>query len=261
MPAISAPGRRDPPAAAAPRWTAILAQVAMELRLTARRAENLLALAGIPVLVLVFFASTSVVRVPGDRSVDFLLPGAVALAVFAAGMVNLGIATAYERSYGVLRRLGASPLGRLGLIAAKIATILVVVAAQVMALVAVAWLVLGWRPADELSAPLLVVTLALGAVASTSLGLLMAGNLRAEATLALSNGLFIGAVAIGGIVVPTSSLPWPVAPIADLLPFAALAEALRGAFGTAAVEPVPLVILAAWASLSTFLASRTFRWD
>lgn len=246
---------------AAPLGRAVAAQAGVELRLTARRGENLLALAGIPALVLVFFGSTSIVDVPADRSVDFLLPGALALAVFAAGMVNLGIATAYERTYGVLRRLGLSPLGRPGLIGAKVATIALIVAIQTIALVAVAWLALGWRPDDALSAPLLVVALALGVVASTSLGLLMAGNLRAEATLAVANGLFIGAVVVGGVIVPTSALPAPLATLADLLPFAALAQTLRIGFGTAVAELASFGVLAAWAVVATVLAGRTFRWD
>jgi ABC-2 type transport system permease protein len=247
--------------AAAPLHRAVAAQTRVELRLTARRGENLLALAGIPALVLLFFGSTSIVAVPDERPVDFLLPGALALAVFAAGMVNLGIATAYERSYGVLRRLGTAPLGRAGLIGAKVATIAVIVALQAAALVAVAWLALGWRPADGLSVLLVVLTLALGAVASTALGLLMAGTLRAEATLALANGLFIAAVVIGGVVVPTSSLPAPIASIADLLPFAALSQALRIAFGTAVLEPAPFAVLATWSVVSIGVVGRTFRWD
>src|SRR4029079_418260 len=90
-------------------WTrSTAAQTAVELRLTARRGENLLAIAVIPVAVLVFFASTTVVSLPGGGTVDALLPGAIALAIIATGLVNLGIATAYERSYGVLKRLGGS---------------------------------------------------------------------------------------------------------------------------------------------------------
>jgi ABC-2 type transport system permease protein len=246
---------------AAPFHRSVVTQTLVELRLTARRGENLLALAGIPALVLLFFGSTSLVASPDGQPVDFLLPGALALAVFAAGMVNLGIATAYERSYGVLRRLGASPLGRVGLVAAKVSTIAVIIAIQSLALLTVAWLALGWRPVEGLSVGLVVLTLALGAVVSTALGLLMAGTLRAEATLALANGLFIAAVVIGGVVVPTSSLPGPVATIADLLPFAALSEALRIAFGTAVAEPAPFAVLAAWSIAAIGLVSRRFRWD
>ena len=125
-------------------WTrSTAAQTGVELRLTARRGENLLAIAVIPVVVLVFFATTTVVALPGGGTVDALLPGAIALAIIATGLVNLGIATAYERSYGVLKRLGGSPLGRTGLVAAKVTAVLAVVAIQVVALVVVAGVLLG----------------------------------------------------------------------------------------------------------------------
>ncbi len=249
------------PRSAAPRAAAILAQVGVELRLTARRAENLLAMAGIPVVVLVFFASTSAVRVPGDRPVDFLLPGAMALAVIAAGLVNLGIATAYERSYGVLRRLGASPLGRSGLILAKLASIGVVVAIQVTVLVVVAWVALEWRPGVGVSVLLLIIALVLGTATFASLGLLLAGTIRAEATLALANGLFLLAIALGGVVVPTSELPGLAASIAEVLPAAALSDAIRMALGAGPGGAAPFAILGVWAIGATVLATRAFRWD
>jgi ABC-2 type transport system permease protein len=246
---------------AAPLGRSIGAQVLVELRLTARRGENLLALAGIPAIILLFFGSTAIVDVPGDPPVDYLLPGALALAVVAAGLVNLGIATAYERSYGVLRRLGASPLGRPGLIAAKMVSIMAIVAVQTITLMATAWVALAWRPADGASLVLLVATLVLGAITMTALGLLLAGTLRAEATLALANGLFILAVAIGGVVVPTTALPAALAVVADLLPFAALSGALRMALGTAPAEIAPFVVLVAWGTIASIVASRRFRWD
>ncbi len=124
----------------APWPRAATAQLSTELRLTARRGENLLAIAVIPVAVLVFFSTTTVLALPASTGVDTLLPGAIALAIIASGLVNLGIATAYERSYGVLKRLGGSPLGRSGLVAAKVGSIAVIVAIQVVVLVAVAWI-------------------------------------------------------------------------------------------------------------------------
>ncbi|MEX2184923.1 MAG: ABC transporter permease [Chloroflexota bacterium] len=237
------------------------AQLAMELRLTSRRGENLLAVAVIPAAVLLFFTSTALVAVPGERPVDFLLPGALTLAVIATGLVNLGIATAYERSYGVLKRLGGSPLGRSGLVAAKIGSVGAIVVIQVVILIGVAVLVLGWTPGPAWSALLAAGALVLGTVTFAALGLLLAGTVRAEATLALANGLFLGAMLIGGIIVPTSSLPAPLASVADLLPAAALSSALRIAFGGAGDVVAPVAVLAAWAAASTALVSRAFRWD
>ena len=179
----------------------------MELRLTARRGENVLVTIVIPVIVLVFFSSLSILPTGAASPVDFLLPGAMALAIIATSLVNLGIATAYERHYGVLKRLGGSPLTRSGLLSAKMLAVLVVEVAQIALLVAVAAGVLGWRPAPSTSILLVAIGLLLGTAAFAGLGLFLAGALRAEATLALANGLFLGFLLLGGIILPISHLP------------------------------------------------------
>lgn len=241
---------------------ATLAQTKMELRLTARRGENVLVTIVIPVVVLLFFASVSVLPRGTGPAVDFLLPGTLALAIIATSLVNLGIATAYERNYGVLKRLGGSPLTRSGLGAAKIGAVLVVEVAQVILLVVIAALVLGWRPGPDASPPLFVAAFLLGTLAFGGLGLLLAGALRAEATLALANGLFVAFLLLGGIVVPVAQLPGPLASLAALLPAAALADALRVALGSGDADAVrSLVILTVWGIGAVALAVRTFRWE
>jgi len=240
---------------------ATLAQSAVELRLTARRGENVLVTVVIPAVVLVFFASAGILPTPAGRPVDFLLPGSIALAVIATSLVNLGIATAYERSYGVLKRLGGSPLTRAGLLTAKIAAVLVVELGQVVLLVAIATFVLGWSAAPGANPAALLGVVLLGTLAFAGLGLLLAGALRAEATLALANALFIVAVLLGGIILPVDHLPRALAALAGLLPAAALSDALRSALGDA-VDPVrPLAILLAWGIGSSALVARTFRWE
>ncbi len=240
---------------------ATLAQTATELRLTARRGENVLVTIIIPAVVLLFFASVSVLPTGSGRPVDFLLPGSLALAVIATSLVNLGIATAYERHYGVLKRLGGSPLTRGGLLAAKMLAVLTVEVAQVALLVAIATLALGWTVPSGAAPVLLLVALLLGTVAFAGLGLLMAGALRAEATLALANGLFLVALMLGGIVLPLDHLPEPLAAPAGWLPAAALAETFRVALGSGGDAVRPVAILAAWGAGAVALAVRTFRWE
>ena len=241
---------------------ATLAQAAVELRLTARRGENVLVTLVIPVVVLLFFASVGVFPAGAGRPVDFLLPGTLALAVIATSLVNLGIATAYERNYGVLKRLGGSPLTRGGLLIAKMSTVLVVEIAQVVLLIVIAVVALGWRPGAGASPLLFVAALLLGTLAFAGLGLLLAGALRAEATLALANGLFIACLLLGGIILPVTDLPGPLAAVASVLPAAALADVFRVALGSADGNAVgPLLILGGWAVASVGLAARTFRWE
>ena len=240
---------------------AAMALAAAELRVTARRGENVLVTLIIPPAVLLFFATSGVLPGLAGRPVDFLLPGALALAVIAAGLVNLGIATAYERSYGVLKRLGGSPLPRSGLVAAKVGAVVVLEVLQVMVLFIVAAAALDWRPAAGFSAPLFLGALLLGTLAFAGLGLLMAGRLRAEATLALANGLFLACLMIGGIVLPVDHLPGPLQVIAGVLPAAALADAFRAALGDGLNPLGPFAILAAWGIGAAGLATRTFRWE
>jgi ABC-2 type transport system permease protein len=241
---------------------ATLAQAAMELRLTARRGENVLVTLVIPVVVLLFFASVGVFPTGAGRPVDFLLPGTLALAVIATSLVNLGIATAYERNYGVLKRLGGSPLTRGGLLIAKMSAVLVVEIGQIFLLIAIAVAALGWRPGAGASPFLVVAALLLGTLAFAGLGLLLAGALRAEATLALANGLFIAFLLLGGIILPVTDLPGPLAAVASVLPAAALADAFRLALGSADGNGMgPLLILAGWAVATVGLAARTFRWE
>jgi ABC-2 type transport system permease protein len=237
---------------------------AMELRLVLRRGENLFATIVIPTIVLVLFSSISIVPTGAGRAVDFLLPGAIALGIVATSLVSLAITTAYDRSYGVLKRLGGSPLSRAELIVARLLTVLVVEAVQVGLLVSTAAAALGWTAGSGGSAVLFVVAVLLGTVAFAGLGLLLAGTLRAETVLAVANVLFLGFLVVGGVVVPIAQLPGPLAAIAAALPAAPLSELLRVALGTAeagADVTSSLVLLGAWAVAASGLAAATFRWE
>src|SRR5947207_1666527 len=160
---------------AAPLHQQIIAQARVELLLTLRRGESVLITLVVPVLLLIFFASLNIIPATTGKAVDFLLPGILALAVIATGMVSLGIATAYERYYGVLKRLGASPLPRAGLIAAKALSVLVLEVLQVALLVVIAAAAYGWRPPHS-GAGLATAALALllGTAAFAGLGLALA---------------------------------------------------------------------------------------
>jgi ABC-2 type transport system permease protein len=240
---------------------ALRAQTAAEIRLTLRRGDSVLLAIGIPVGLLVFFSLVDVLPRPAGvvHSVQFLAPGILALAVMSTAMVSLGIATAFERQYGVLKRLGATPLGRPRLLAAKTLAILAVEVVQAVVLVVVA-VALGWRPGGDPA--LAVVAVILATVGFAGLGLLMAGTLRAEVTLAAANGLYLLLLLIGGMVFPLSSLPGPLASCARLLPSGALSQALHSTLTAGAPAAAEAwLVLVAWAVLTPLAAARTFRWE
>jgi ABC-2 type transport system permease protein len=253
---------------------ALQAQARVELLLTLRRGENVLVTLVIPPALLLFFGAVAVLPTDGQEPVRFLLPGLLALAVISTSLVSLGIATAYERHYGVLKLLGGTPLPRGALVGAKLLAVLALEAAQVVLLVGVAALAFGWRPGGPAAGSpggpeaawsalaLTALTLLLGTAAFAGLGLLLAGTLRAEATLALANGLYLLFLLLGGTVFPLERLPGPLAAFARLLPAAALSDALRAALSPGAPPPLgALALLAAWAAATVGAASRTFRWE
>jgi ABC-2 type transport system permease protein len=236
----------------------IAAQVEVETKLTLRRGESLIVTLGIPVGILVFFGNVDIVDTGFRDPLDFLVPGVLALAVLSTAMVSLGIATGFERRYGVLKRLGSTPLGRSGLLTAKTLTVVVVEVIQALIIV-VAGVLLGWSPGGGILEAIAVMMI--GTVAFAGLGLLMAGTLRAEATLAVANGGYLLLLVLGGMAYPLSKLPLALQDVARVLPAAPLAECLRGALTGSGIPGARLSILIGWAVLTPLLAARSFRWE
>jgi ABC-2 type transport system permease protein len=238
--------------------TPFLAQVRAETRLLLRNGEQLLLTLGIPVLLLVFFSAVDVVDLGRTKRVQSVAPGILALAVMSTAMVGLGIATGFERKYGVLKLLGVTPLGRPRLLAAKAATIFVVECLQFVVLTLVAAL-LGWRP--HLAGGLVVAALLLGSACFAGIGLTLAGHLKGEVNLAAVNGLYLVLLLIGGMVVPLAKLPGPLRAVGRLLPAGALSEAVRQAVGETARSGRPWLVLVAWTVIAGVAAASLFRWE
>ena len=241
---------------------ALAAQFRTECTLTLRNKESLLLTLGIPVGLLVFFSLVDVLPIddvlpPGGEPVDVLAPGVLALAIMSMAMTGLAIATGFERGYGVLKRLGTTPLGRPRLLAAKIGAVVAIEVVQAVVLVPVA-LALGWRP--ELSVGPLLGAVVLGTSAFAGLGLWMAGTLRPEITLALANGLYIAFLLLGGFLVPLTEFPDALRAFAHVLPASALTDLVQDAFGGDAAPGRAWLVLTLWAVTTPVLAAKTFRW-
>ena len=238
--------------------SAVAAQTKLELAMTLRRGESLLVTLAIPIGILVFFGKVNPLSSITGDPIDFLVPGVWSLAVMASAMVSLGIATGFERRYGVLKRLGSTPLSRGGLLAAKTLNVLVVEVLQVVAIVATG-VALGWK-LETTIIPAIGVLL-LGTIAFAGIGMLMAGTLRAEANLALANAAFLVLMFLGGMAYPLAKLPNTVESVARLLPAAALAECVRAVLGH---HPFPVgnfVVLVVWAIGAPLAAARWFKWE
>jgi len=247
-----------PAPGAAPLPRQVAAQAWMELRLLLRNGEQLLLTIVIPTLLLVVFTKAPIADLPKPR-VDFVVPGVLALAVMSTAFTGQAIATGFERRYGVLRRLGTTALPRAGLLAGKTAAVVAVEVLQVALLVVVGF-ALGWSPHG--SALAAIALLLLATLAFSALGLLMAGTLRAEATLAAANLVYLLLLVLGGVAFPLSDFGSGARHVLELLPIAALTDGLRAALSPGGHVPVhDWVTLLVWVVGGTVLASRLFRWQ
>jgi ABC-2 type transport system permease protein len=241
---------------------ALAAQLRAELIMITTNGETLFLTLGIPVLFLLFFSGVHVLPTATKHPVDFLVPGILALAVMSTAMVALGIGTGFDRGYGVLKRLAATPLGRPRLLGAKIISVIGVELVQVVVLVLVGW-ALGWSPHGGWScAGVAVAVMVLGTVAFGGIGLLLAGSLKPLVNLAVVNSLFVVLLLLGGMLIPLAKLPAWLADVAKVLPAAALADALHSSLGAGVgVSGEDWLVLALWAVGAPVVASLTFRWE
>lgn len=254
-----APDTLAPRPGAAPRGRMWRAQSRIELTLLLRNGEQVLLSLVLPLGLLVILSTVSVVEVKraGITHVDFFTPGLLALAVMSTAFTGQAIATGFERQYGVLKRLGATPLPRSILLLAKTTSVLVVELLQLLLLCGVAY-ALGWAPTG--SAVTVLAYLALGTAAFSGLGLLLGGTLRGLTCLAVANLAWLLLVGLGGIVFDLDQFG-SAGPVLRLLPSAALAHGLRASLVDGRVVGSDLLTLAVWAVVSLTVASRAFRWE
>lgn len=252
-----------PSPGAAPLSRQIRAQAAMETKLLLRNGEQLLLAVVIPVLALVggVLAAKKLGLDWDEKPVDVLTPGVLALAVMSTSFTSLAIATGFERRYGLLKRLGASPLPRFGLLAGKVIALLGVQILQGVVIVAVAT-ALGWTLQGGLIGVVISILAALlGTAAFGGLGLALAGALRAEATLAVANLVYLLLMMGGGVVLPRDTYGATGSAIIQFLPSAALGDAIRDGFIDGAFNPTAFVVLGVWAVVAGAIASRSFKWE
>ncbi|MFG2323684.1 ABC transporter permease [Streptomyces sp. NPDC048568] len=256
---VTTTGTYAPRPGAAPLGRMIAAQAALETRMLLRNGEQLLLTVIIPTLLLVLFSTVDIVDTGTEEAVDFLAPGVLALAVMSTAFTGQAIATGFERRYGVLKRLAASPLPRWALMAAKTVSVLVTEVLQIVLLTVIAF-ALGWSPHGNPVAVLLL--LVAGTAAFSGLGLLMAGTLKAEATLAAANLVFLLLLVGGGVIVPLDRFPDAAQDVLGLLPISALSDGLRDVLQHGAGMPWGnLAVLAVWAVASLAAAGKFFRWE
>ena len=256
---MSEPMTFSPAPGSASRSSMLAAQTRMELKLQLRNGEQVGLTLVIPLLLLLFFNLPLLYSLDTPRRIDFVVPSIIALAVMSASFTGLAIGTGFERKYAVLKRLGATALPRSVLLAGKTLAVLIVEVLQLI-MICLLGLVLAWHPhGDPLLALVLIV---LGTAAFGGLGLLIAGTLRAEVTLAAANLVWLILLFAGGIAIPLTKYPHAAREVLQYLPSAALSDGLHQVLQVGSGVPVrDLLTLLIWAVVALPAAARWFRWE
>ncbi|AKT51982.1 ABC transporter permease [Arsenicicoccus sp. oral taxon 190] len=245
--------------APAPVARRVKAQARFDTLTFLRNGEQTLVSIVLPALALVGGVLAPWPDLGAGRRVDIVTPGVFALAVLSSAFTGQAIQTGFDRRYGVLRLLGASPLGKGGLVLARVLAVMVIQVIQFVVLGGVG-LAMGWRPAVLGVLPFVVFWL-LGTATFVGFALLFAGTLRAEATLALANLVWVLMLGVGGVLIPGSHLPGVWATVVSWLPSAALGDGFRAAFEGHGLPWQPLVVLVVWGTIFCAAAARLFRWS
>ena len=252
-----------PAPGAAPLRRMIAAQARLETRTLLRNGEQLLLTLIIPLLLLAAFGLEPLVNFGAGMSrIDFLTPGIIALAVMSTAFTSQAIATGFERRYGVLKRLGATPLSRTGLIAAKTATVIAVELLQ-------GALILDRRPGHRLAAGRQPGRDRGGAAAHPArhrrlqrAGPADGGHAARRGHAGRGQPGLHRAARRGRRGLPADQVPGGARPVLELLPTGALSTGLRNVLQHGVAFPVGnTVTLVVWAAVAITLAARTFRWE
>ena len=232
-------------------------QTKWEFLLNARNSEQALLLVLIPILILIVMTKTTII---GGETTALPLALATVLTVstFAAGFTSLAIATAFERRSETLVFLGTTSLTRAEVVLAKsLGSFLLAVFAGLFTIIAA--LLLGWTPTFLiLLTPLCMI---LGVFSVGGFAYLLAGTLRAEAVLAIANGIFVLVLMFGGIIFTFGDTMTNVLEYFPPLALKGLIQYVVSEQNPGATSVIKAIsVLGAWGVAGHLLAFRFFKW-
>ncbi|MDX2193411.1 MAG: ABC transporter permease [Gemmatimonadales bacterium] len=171
----------------------------------------------------------------------YAYPGGIAMGVLFGGMLT-AISTVYDREFGMLRLMLASPAGTLPVLAGRTLSAALVGTLQGLVVLAAAPLAMPVGPAQLAAGALAVVA---GALASAALGLLVASRLTSVENFGgVINVVLFPMLFLSGALAPLDRMPaaFRVAALAN--PVTYLLDLLRHALGQRAAFGVATDLLA-----------------
>ncbi len=236
-----------------------------ESRLWLRRRETVMFSLALPVLFLVFFGALyGNNRVPGTniKYINYIVPGYAVYAVMAVAMGTVSANLAADRQYGILKRLGGTPLPRSFLIGAKIIAAAILIAAVLVVLIAVG--IIGYHIQLRGNQLIALLVLIVGVLTFSAIGITLGGVVKSDAAVPAGSLLYLAFSFLGGVFVPLYQFPSGLRQVAQYLPSERMVHAMQSVWtqdkGFSSVEQDILVMLL-WAAGAILVAIRRFRWE
>jgi ABC-2 type transport system permease protein len=243
---------------------ALALQGFIEIKLQLRRREVVFFSLLLPVLFLLFFGALygNQVTSSGRSYIDYIVPGYAVYAIMSVALVTLAINVATERQFGILKRLGGTPLPRASLVAAKIISGALLAAAVIVVLVVLGITAYHAQLRGNMAAAILV--LIVGILSFAAMGITFGGIVKPDSAAAAANLISLTFAFLGGVFIPLDQFPETLRNIAQVLPSERLNDALQAIWtkgqGLGATGS-DLLVVALWAAAALALGARRFRWE
>jgi ABC-type multidrug transport system permease subunit len=207
-------------------------------------------------------SSDRLMREPGSRYIDFLIPGLLGMNLMGSAMWGLGFAIVDARRKKLMKRLIATPMPRHDYLLSFVLARLLLLVVEVGVLLAFgAWV---FQVPVRGSMLDLAVLCVLGSLAFSALGLLVASRAQTiEAASGLMNTVMMPMWIVSGVFFSAQRFPGALQPVIRALPLTAVIDALRANMlqGAGLAQVVPqLGVLGVWLVVSFTLALKLFRW-
>jgi ABC-2 type transport system permease protein len=210
-------------------------------------------------LLLVGTGFNAIARVEGGVSYQaFVYPGIVVMAALFGAML-MAISTVYDREFGMLRLMLASPAGVPAVLTGRAVAAAIVGFAQGALVLALAPL---FVPASPRSLAAALGALALGSMVSSGLGLLVAARLRSVENFAgVINVVLFPLLFVSGALYPTQGMPLALRLLARVNPVTYQVDLMRHAFGQSTEFGLTTDLLVLTGSALVLLGLAAFLFD
>jgi len=203
-----------------------------------------------------------IMREPGSRYIDFLIPGLIGMGIMGNAVWGLGFAIVDARRKKLLKRIIATPMPKHYYLLSFLLWRLLLLVVEVGVPLAFGALVFG-VPMRGSALALIGISI-LGALAFSALGLLVASRVRTiEAVSGLANATMVPMWILSGVFFSSQRFPDLVQPLIKALPLTAVIDALRANMlqGAGLAQMAPQAgVLGAWLVVCFSLALKLFRW-